>query len=171
MSARRRLSHVAAALQPTGSDDEQWSPAGSSTPGVWSLDNPGRNHPSPAERFRFGNEGYLLLPDLLPPEFVARLVDGLERTAERRRAPGYKWPGHRPRLGGGGDQLQRPTDPSQNIHVGQVLHEELPDGSTPFLELMTYPPVLEYVHGLFNPDAKFSGRGGFIETTQASHGR
>ena len=43
----------------------------------------------------------------------------------------------------GGDLLEADA----NRHVDTLLHED-----PVFLELMTYPPVIDYVRGLFNPD-------------------
>ena len=100
-------------------------------------------HPTDAERFKFGNEGFLVLPSLLPPTMVGRLLRALDDTVERRRQPGYEWPGRAERLGGGGDLLEL----DGNRHVDTLLHED-----PVFLELMTYPLVMDYVRGLFNPD-------------------
>ena len=73
----------------------------------------------------------------------ARLLAALTEVVERRRHPDYVWPGRAERIGGGGDLLE----PDANRHVDTLLHED-----PVFLELMTYPAVMDYVHGLFNPD-------------------
>ena len=160
-SARRRLWHTVSVLAPRAA--AATGPAGlASTPTSSGSTPPpptaGIEHPTAAERFRFGNEGMLVLPDLLPRKMVDRLVRAVHETAQRRHAPGYTWPGRRPLLGGGGDTL----GPGGNLRVSNFLHED-----PVFLELMTYPPALAYVRGLFNSNAKYGGSGCFVETEPA----
>ena len=135
---RRTLSAVA---RPSHAAQQQGDAEADETPaaGVGAAGQ----HPTDAERFKFGNEGFLVLPSLLPPTMVGRLLRALDDTVERRRQPGYTWPGRAERLGGGGDLLEADA----NRHVDTLLHED-----PVFLELMTYPPVMDYVRGLFNPD-------------------
>ena len=136
---RRTLSALA---HPSHAAQQGDAEADETSAGVAGVGAAGQ-HPTDAERFKFGNEGFLVLPSLLPPTMVGRLLRALDDTVERRRQPGYEWPGRAERLGGGGDLLE----PDANRHVDTLLHED-----PVFLELMTYPLVMDYVRGLFNPD-------------------
>ena len=45
------------------------------------------SRPTPAERFFFDNNGYLVLEKFLAPEHVAALSAALEQAIERRKSP------------------------------------------------------------------------------------
>src|SRR5947209_6282891 len=93
--------------------------------------------PSPGERFFFDNNGYLALPEFLAADHVAGLTDALESAIERRRSPAYR--------------RQHPTAFSDRLDGPNYRIFHLLDDHPLFLELMNYPPILEYVRALLNP--------------------
>jgi ectoine hydroxylase-related dioxygenase (phytanoyl-CoA dioxygenase family) len=115
-------------------------------------------HPTDAERFFFDNNGFLILEDFLSADQVTALSAALERVIERRRAPDFTRE-HQPAFD---DRLD-----SANVRVMHLLAED-----PLFLQLLDYPPMLDYVHGLFNEMPHLHSTDAFYEVEQDSyHGR
>ncbi|MDB6169469.1 MAG: hypothetical protein JWM88_2333 [Verrucomicrobia bacterium] len=90
-----------------------------------------------AERFFFDSNGYLVLENFLKRDHVARLLTALERANVRRRENeklGKKQTGF----------LQAKSERSTRLFY-------LLDDDPLFLELLDWPALLPYVHGLLNP--------------------
>jgi hypothetical protein len=89
------------------------------------------------ERRTFDNTGYLVLENFLQPDHVARLITALDRVIPRRR------------------ELVRTGTPQtgfsslsgeRSTRIFYIL-----DDDPLFLELLDWPALLPYVHGLLNP--------------------
>src|SRR5262249_35582182 len=93
--------------------------------------------PTPAERFFFDNNGYLALEGFLDADHLAALRAALARAVARRRSPEY----HREHPPAFPERLEGP-----NVRIFHLLDED-----PLFLDLMDYPPLMEYVRALFNP--------------------
>ena len=114
-----------------------------------------KTRPTQSERFFFDNNGYLVLENFLAPGHVAALLRALERAIERRRSPEYG----REHPTAFQDKLEGP-----NYRIFHLLDED-----PLFLDLMDYPPMLEYVHGLFNPQPHFHGSDAMYEVERGTH--
>lgn len=110
---------------------------------------------SASERFFFDNNGYLVLEDFLPAEWVARLTKALEQAIERRRSPEY----HR----------EHPTTFSENLAGPNYRIFHLLDEDPVFLDLLDYPPMMRYVRGLFNPNPHLHATDAMYEVTKAGY--
>ena len=88
-----------------------------------------------AERFRFDNEGYLVLEGFLDPEHIARLLEASHRAVARRRALIKEGIPHT------GTSHMR--DPDARLFY--IL-----DDDPLFLELLDWPAIMPYVTGLLN---------------------
>lgn len=91
--------------------------------------------PTPAERFFFDNNGYLVLEGLLTKNHVAELLEVLHRVVARRRG------------------LQEHDMPHTGItHLGgnntRIFY--ILDDDPMFLEMVDWPPIMPYVTGLLN---------------------
>jgi ectoine hydroxylase len=105
--------------------------------------------PSAAERFRFDNEGYLVLEGFLTPEHVARLRSAVDRAVGRRRdlvRTGQKQTGF------------TQTKSEQSTRFFYIL-----DDDPLFLELLDWPALLPYVHALINPKPHHHGSDVIVE--------
>jgi len=92
-------------------------------------------HPTAAERFRFDNDGYLVLERFLEPDHVAALLQAAHRAVARRRAllkEGVPQPG-----------ISHLGDP--NARLFYIL-----DDDPLFLDLLDLPAIWPYVTGLLN---------------------
>ena len=90
---------------------------------------------SAAERFRFDNDGYLVLHHLLSTEHVSKLLQAADRAVPRRRKcieQGLAITG-----------LTDLRDPDSRLFY--IL-----DDDPLFLELLDYPAIMPYVTGLLN---------------------
>ncbi len=93
------------------------------------------DHPTPAERFFFDNNGYLVLERFLAADHVARLLAAVQRNVERRRA-----------LKEQGVPHTGMTDVhGENARLFYILADD-----PLFLEMLDWPPILPYVTGLLN---------------------
>lgn len=92
-------------------------------------------NPTPAERFFFDNNGYLVLDRFLTEEHVARLLAVLQRVVGRRRALQERAEPHT-----GMTHVQ-----GENTRIFYIL-----DDDPAFLELVDWPPLWPYVTGLLN---------------------
>src|ERR1051326_364194 len=88
-----------------------------------------------AERFRFDNEGYLVLEGFLDPEHIAQLLEASHRAVARRRALIKEGIPHT------GTSHMR--DPDARLFY--IL-----DDDPLFLELLDWPAIMPYVTGLLN---------------------
>jgi hypothetical protein len=114
-------------------------------------------HPTQAERFFFDNNGYLALEGFLPLDHTARLRVALERAIGRRSAPDY-WREHPTAFP---ERLEGP-----NYRIFHLLDED-----PLFLELMDYPPMMEYVRALLNPMPHIHATDAIFETERGpGHG-
>ena len=92
---------------------------------------------SPAERFHFDNAGYLVLENFLSAGHVAKLVAAIDRVNARRREV--------VRTGGAQTGFTTTTG-ERSTRLFYIL-----DDDPLFLELLDWPAILPYVHGLLNP--------------------
>lgn len=111
--------------------------------------------PSQAEQFFFDNNGYLVIEDFLTTDHIAALKTALEKTIEKRRTQGCTRP-HEPAFE---DRLE-----ATNTRIFHLLDED-----PLFLELLDYPPVMPYVHGLFNDMPHLHSTDAFYETAAAKY--
>ncbi|MFM7321185.1 MAG: phytanoyl-CoA dioxygenase family protein [Armatimonadota bacterium] len=93
------------------------------------------NEPSHAERFRFDNEGYLLVEDFLDADHVARLDAVLERVVSLRRA----------QREAGATQTGITAVEGDSTRIFYIL-----DDDPLFLELLDFPRTMAYVRALLN---------------------
>ncbi len=92
--------------------------------------------PSAAERFQFENDGFLVIENFLKPDHVARLFDATHRTARKRLELNRT----------GGKQIgYTHTKSEKSARFFYIL-----DDDPLFLELMDWPAIMPYVHGLFS---------------------
>jgi ectoine hydroxylase-related dioxygenase (phytanoyl-CoA dioxygenase family) len=112
-------------------------------------------HPTPAERFFFDNNGYLLLEDFLPPDLVARLLAAVEKTIAHRRSPAYA--------------RERPTAFKEQLEGRNARLFHLLDADPLFLEMLDHPPMMEYVHGLLNEQPHLHSTDVIYEVEKAPH--
>ncbi len=113
------------------------------------------NHPTAAERAFFEDNGYLVLEDFLAPERVAALSAALEQVIARRRAPEFRRE-HEPVFA---DRL----DPGA-VRVMHLLAE-----NPLFLEMLSYEPMMAYVHALFNSMPHLHSTDAFYEVEPAEY--
>jgi len=105
--------------------------------------------PTHAERFRFDNEGYLLIEDFLEPEHVARLDHALDRTVARRRE-----------LAGAGIlESGRTVVDGDSTRIFHIL-----DDDPMFLELLDWPRTMAYVRALLNAKPHHHASDAIVET-------
>lgn len=100
--------------------------------------------PSAADRFRFENEGFLVLENFLASEHVTRLLAAVDQSVVRRRAgvpAGWKWTWP-PQAKADLTQLNG----EKSTRILNVLEDD-----PLFLELLTWPALMPYVHALFHP--------------------
>jgi ectoine hydroxylase len=91
---------------------------------------------SPEERFRFDNDGYLVLPNFLKSGHVARLLAALDPVMARRR----EWV----------RAAQPRTGFTQVVGARSTRAFYLLDDDPLLLELLDWPAILPYVTGLLN---------------------
>jgi ectoine hydroxylase len=113
------------------------------------------SRPSQSERFFFDNNGYLVVEDFLAREHVAALLGALERAIRRRQSPGYT--------------REHPTAFPERLEGPNYRIFHLLDEDPLFLDLMDYPPILEYVRGLFNPMPHLHATDAIYEVERAKH--
>jgi len=111
--------------------------------------------PTQAEQFFFDNNGYLVIEDFLAPDHVEALKAVLERTIEKRRTQGCTRP-HEPAFA---DRLD-----AANVRIFHLLDED-----PLFLQLLDYPAVMPYVHGLFNDMPHLHSTDAFYEVEGEDH--
>lgn len=112
--------------------------------------------PSPAERFFFENNGYLVIENLLAPDHVARLRAALDRAIARRRAaipPDWKWTWP-PACQADLTQINGAT----STRILNILEDD-----PLFLELLTWPALMPYVRALFNPAPHYHASDAIVE--------
>jgi ectoine hydroxylase-related dioxygenase (phytanoyl-CoA dioxygenase family) len=100
------------------------------------------------ERHAFDNTGYLVLEKFLPADHVARLVVALERAAERRREA---------------VRTGAPQTGFTHVHGRSTRFFYILDEDPLFLELLDWPALMPYVHGLLNPKPHHHGSDGIID--------
>lgn len=112
-------------------------------------------HPTDAERFFFDNNGYLLIEDFLPPALTESLLRAVERAIARRRAPGYT--------------REHPTAFKDRVEGRNARLFHLLDEDPVFLDLLDHPPMMAYVHDLFNPEPHLHSSDVIYEVEKARH--
>ncbi len=106
------------------------------------------DQPTPDEKYFFDTNGYLVLESFLQPDHVARLTERLERATAHRR------------------QLHQQNEPhpgkinldGANVRILHILEDD-----PLFVDLLDYPPVMPYVHGLLNETPHFHASDAFWE--------
>ena len=116
---------------------------------------PTPGHPTAAERFFFDNNGYLLLEDFLPPALLARLLAAVEQTIAHRRSPAYT--------------RERPTAFKEQLEGRNARLFHLLDADPVFLDMLDYPPMMAYVHGLLNELPHLHSTDVIYEVEKAGH--
>jgi ectoine hydroxylase-related dioxygenase (phytanoyl-CoA dioxygenase family) len=91
---------------------------------------------TPADRTAFDNSGYLVVENFFTPDHVARLVAATTRASARRR--------EQVRTG------EKQTGFTQVTGEGSTRIFYLLDDDPLFLELLDWPALMPYVHGLLN---------------------
>ena len=104
---------------------------------------------SDAERFFFDNNGYLVLERFLQPDHVARLLAALDRAVPRRREL------HR--------TGQRQTGFTHTKSEKSTRFFYILDEDPLFLELLDWPPLMPYVHGLIGTKPHHHGSDAIVE--------
>jgi ectoine hydroxylase-related dioxygenase (phytanoyl-CoA dioxygenase family) len=110
--------------------------------------------PSPAERFFFDTNGYLLLENLLTPEHTAALREATLRLEARRRAQLAQDP-----EGTEGTWIE-----GDNTHLYYLIHED-----PLFLDLLDHPAIWPYVTGLLNERPHYHASNAYIEYGTKGH--
>src|SRR3954451_18617007 len=87
-------------------------------------------HPTTAERFFWDNNGYLALDGFLERRHVEALLDALQRAIAYRRSAEYR--------------REHPTAFAERLEGPNARIFHLLDADPLFLDLMDYPPMLEY---------------------------
>lgn len=111
---------------------------------------------SAAERFQFDVNGYLVLENFLAPGHTARLKAAIDAAIVRRRRAlpeGWvaQWP---PRNAHDLTQVHG----ERSTRILNVLEED-----PLFLELLTWPALMPYVHGLINPAPHYHASDAIVE--------
>ncbi len=114
--------------------------------------------PTAAERFFFETQGYLVLENFLTADYVTRLLAALDQAVARRREgypAGYKavWP---------------PQEPADLTHVNGARSTRILnilEDDPLFLELLTWPALLPYVHAFCNPQPHYHASDAIVEDT------
>lgn len=112
--------------------------------------------PTAAERFHFETQGYLVLENFLQPDHVARLLAALDRVIPRRRAtvpPGHRfvWP----------PQVQADLTQINGAKSTRILN--ILEDDPLFLELISWPALLPYVHAFFNAKPHYCASDAIVE--------
>ena len=112
----------------------------------------------------FWEQGYLVLPEFLAAEHVARLSAAFESLVERRKdchARGVDPLGNEQ---GWANNDQFPPKGEQGpSRVFCLLHELAPDGEPIFLDLLDHPPSLAWVHALLNVEPHLHSTDGYLD--------
>ncbi len=113
--------------------------------------------PTPAERFFFDNNGYLVLEEFLDADHVKALVDALERVMPRRRTLQEQGIPHT-----GMTQIKG----EKSTRIFYILDED-----PLLLEMLDWPPIWPYVTGLLNALPHHHASDALIEHTSDLMGR
>lgn len=114
------------------------------------------SHPTPAERFFFDNNGYLVLERLLTEDHVAALLETLDRVIARRREceeNGVKQTGMT-RVNG------------KNTRIFYIL-----DDDPLLLDMLDLPAIMPYVTGLLNEKPHHHASDAIVEHARQTQGR
>jgi ectoine hydroxylase-related dioxygenase (phytanoyl-CoA dioxygenase family) len=104
---------------------------------------------TPAERFRFDNDGFLVLENFLAPDHVAHLLAALDRAIARRREQLAAEPARsRTTLVNG----------AKSTRILYILEED-----PLFLELLDWAPLLPYVHELIGPKPHYHASDAIVD--------
>ena len=115
-------------------------------------------HPTAAEHFFFYTNGYLLLEDFLSVDLAAALYGAVGQVIKRRKAPDFA----RECEPAFADRLDMPNKRVMHLLAGDQL----------FLEMLDYPPMLDYVYGLSNKMSHLHSTDAFYEIERGDyHGR
>jgi hypothetical protein len=101
-----------------------------------------------ADRVLFDNQGYLVLENFLAPDHVARLIAALERAAARRREA---------------VRTSAPQTGFTQVNGDSTRFFYILDDDPLFLELLDWPALMPYVHGLLNAKPHHHGSDGIID--------
>lgn len=112
--------------------------------------------PSAAERFQFETQGYVVLEEFLSPEHVGLLLAALTRVVTSRRATvpaGHKsvWP---PQCKADLTQIHG----EKSTRILNILEED-----PLFLDLLTWPALLPYIHAFCNPRPHYHASDAIVE--------
>ena len=112
--------------------------------------------PTAAESYHFATQGYLVLENFLAPAHVAQLQAALAPAVQRRRSAqpaGWKavWPPRNRH-----DLTQAHGEKSTRIL--NILEDD-----PLFLELLTWPALLPYVHAFINPQPHYHASDAIVE--------
>ena len=113
--------------------------------------------PTPAERFFFDNNGYLVLEEFLDADHVKALIDALERVIPRRRTLQEQGIPHT-----GMTQIKG----EKSTRIFYILDED-----PLLLEMLDWPPIWPYVTGLLNALPHHHASDALIEYTSDLKGR
>ncbi|QYM78739.1 phytanoyl-CoA dioxygenase family protein [Horticoccus luteus] len=112
--------------------------------------------PSATQRFHFDTQGYLVVEDFLAPDHVQRLRSALAGAIERRRRDlpaGWKavWP---PRNRHDLTQVHG----AKSTRILNILEDD-----PLFLELLTWPALVPFVHAFCNPQPHYHASDAIVE--------
>ena len=98
------------------------------------------------ERKQFDDDGFLLVEELLSEAHVARLTDALRAAVSRRRRSHEQ----------GEETVGKTVVEGDHVRIYYLLDE-----GQVFLDLLGFPPIMAYVHGLFDEQPHFHASDAF----------